>query len=87
MENKQFYFTYHAKQKFKLVKKAGFPLTRQQVKNTINNPNKIEDRSDGTFIASKILDSTYIIRVVYRIENDIIVVITFYPAKRKAYEI
>jgi hypothetical protein len=83
----RFYFTKHAKEKFAKVKKAGFPLKNEQVENTIENPNCIENRKDGTFIASKILDSTYVLRVVYRKENDIMIVITFYPARRKDYEI
>lgn len=82
-----FYFTNHAKEKFAKVKKAGFPLKNEQVENAIENPNKVENREDGTIIATKILNAFFLLRVVYRIENDIMIVITFYPARRKDYRI
>ena len=83
----RFYFTKHAKEKFSKVKRAGFPLTKNQVKDTVQNPVRVENKPDDTFIATKILDSAYILRVVYREEDDIIVIITFYPARRKDYKI
>ena len=82
-----FHFTKHAKDKFIKVRYAGFALSKKQVQETIQHPNKVEEKPDGTFIATKILDSIYILRVVYREEDDIIVIITFYPARRKDYEI
>ena len=83
----RFHFTKHANEKFARVKKAGFPLTSDQVEKTIIHPSKIEAKPDGTFIATKILGSIYILRVVYREQDDIMVIITFYPARRVDYEI
>lgn len=82
-----FHFTSHAKDKFLKVEKAGFTLSQKDLKDTISNPLFLENRTDGTYIASSLLDKNHILRVVYRKENDIIIVITFYPAKRKRYEI
>jgi len=83
----QFHFTKHAKNKFTKVRKSGFLITQKQVKKTISNPLKTEDRPDGTIISTTLLDKTHVLRVVYRIESDIIIIITFYPGRRKAYEI
>jgi len=83
----RFHFTRHAKRKFFLVRQAGFSVTRNTVKDAILHPLKIEDRNDGTAIATTLLDKTHILRVVYRIESDIMIIITFYPGRRKSYEI
>ncbi len=83
----RFHFTKHAKQKFLRVRKAGFKITQKQVKQTVSSPLKVENRFDGTYIATTIIDKMHVLRVVYRTENDIIVIITFYPGRRKAYEI
>jgi len=83
----QFHFTRHARQKFLRVRKAGFPITRKQIKKIIASPVRVENRHDGTNIAMIVIDKNHVLRVVYRYENDIIIVITFYPGRRKAYEI
>ena len=84
---KTFHFTRHAKGKYDLVAKAGFKVSQYQVKKTVRKPDKIELRYDGTEIASLILNERHILRVVYRRERDIIIIITFYPARRKDYGI
>lgn len=83
----RFHFTKHAKEKFLKIKKSGFIINKIQVKQTVLSPLKVEERSDYTHIASTLIDDTHVLRVVYRCENDIIVVITFYPGRRKAHEI
>jgi len=80
-------FTKHAKEKFILMRQSGFPVLRKEVVQTIKTPVKIEERTDGTSIVTSIYDPTHVLRVVYRIENAIIIVITFYPGRRKAYEV
>lgn len=82
-----FHFTKHARHKFILVRKAGFSISQKQVKQTVSSPLRVEDRQDGTYIAMTLIDKKHILRVVYKHENDIIVIITFYPGRRKAYEI
>lgn len=82
-----FRFTKHSLEKFVNTRKAGFRFTKKQIKNTILNPFKTEIRNDNTRIAMTIVDEKHVLRVVYRSENDIIVIITFYPGRKKAYEI
>lgn len=83
-------FTKHAaKDKFVSLAKHGFPLTKRVIKETIINPDHVEPGNHpDQMIASKILDSQHDLRVVYRKEGDILLVITFYPARagRYAYE-
>ncbi len=83
----RFHFTKHAQHKLRKVKQAGFSVSENKVEQTIINPIKVENREDGTYIATTLLDKTHVLRVVYRQENDIIIVITFYPGRRKVYEV
>lgn len=83
----RFHFTKHANTKLILVKQAGFNITKTKVKQTIFHPLRTEERNDGTFITTTLLDQDHVLRVVYRREDDIIVVITFYPGRRKSYAI
>lgn len=83
----RYHFTKHAKEKFIRMRQAGFKVTQHTVKTTIAHPIKTQPRSDGTIIASSLLDDQHVLRVVYRIDkiHAIIIVITFYPGRRKAY--
>lgn len=81
----QFRFTNHAKEKLLSIRKAGFLVLQITVEKTIVKPIKVDRRPDGTFIATSIFDKTHVLRVVYRHEDDIIIIITFYPGRRKAY--
>lgn len=83
----RFHFTHHAKVKFIKTRKAGFKITQNQVRQTIKSPLKTKDRLDGTFIATTLIDKSHVLRVVYKMEGDIIVIITFYPGRRKAYDV
>lgn len=81
----QFHFTKHAKEKLLSIRKAGFLVLQTTIEKTIVKPIKVDRRPDGTFIATSIFNKTHVLRVVYRHENDIIIIITFYPGRRKAY--
>mgnify|MGYP001566104369 CR=1 FL=1 len=80
-----YYFTKHAKEKIIKTRNAGFLITVDTVKKTILKPIRVEDRYDGTQIASSLLNGSHILRVVYRVDGDIIVIITLYAGRRKAY--
>ncbi len=83
----RFRFTKHAISKFILMQSSGFLVSSSKVTETVEHPLKIESKSDGTHIATSLYDDSHVLRVVYRNEGDIIVIITFYPGRRKAYEI
>ena len=80
-------YTKHAEvDKFELLKRHNFEITKELIEKVINDPEHEEKESDfSKIIASKSIDEKHIIRDVYRKENDIITVITFYPAEKGRY--
>jgi len=77
-------FTKHALEKFKFLKEYSFEINREQVIEAILNPNRL-DRKNNQFFALKILDSKHCLRVVYEKRKGFLVIITFYPVRRKRY--
>lgn len=72
--------------KIPLLRKRGFEVNRKAIKDTVNNPDHIDSESDApNIIASKSFDRTHILRVVYKIENGIIKLITIYPGEKGRY--
>lgn len=82
----KFVFTKHAIEKFTLLKSLGWKLTRTQIKKTIKSPRWSGVSQKGQSTAMILVDRKHIVRVVFRKENDIIVVITFHIARRGKYE-
>lgn len=79
-------YTKHAMGKFKKHQDVGIIITRRDVATTINNPEHVDRESDKPkIIASRSLNEKLILRVVYKIENDIITIVTFYPAQIGRY--
>jgi|SRR3989337_2041886 len=83
----KFNFTKHAIQKFALLRKVKFPISKRKVRLAIISPTRLEKGREGALIATKILDEEYALRVVYKHSDDIITIITFYPVRRIDYEI
>jgi hypothetical protein len=50
------------------------------------HPDRVVLQSGGRLIAQKRLTEGYVLRVVYRMEGEDAVVITFYPGRRERYE-
>jgi hypothetical protein len=78
-------FTRHARGKFAILAKHGCPITEEQVRDTLLSPDRIEDHQTEQ-IAQKRITDTHVLRVVYRLEGEETIVITFYPGRRKRYE-
>lgn len=78
-------FTRHAQGKFSILATHGFVVSEEQVRQTVLSPDRVEDHGPEQ-IAQKRVTDTHVLRVVYRIENGEIVVITFYPGRRTRYE-
>ncbi len=78
-------FTHHARQKFFLVRTYGFSITQTMVKRTLHSPIRVDVRTDGTLVAMSLFDKDHVLRVAHRYEGDIIVIITFYIGRKKAY--
>jgi uncharacterized DUF497 family protein len=79
-------YTNHAEIKFNVLKKYGIDYSKSQIENILQNPEKVEDSRKNRKIAQKQVNSTHLIRVVYEENGDDIIIITFYPARRKRYE-
>jgi hypothetical protein len=78
--------TAHAKLKFEIFKRSGFPVSIRQVVRAVENPEKVDVGWKGRFIASSKLNTEHVLRVVYEKIGDRKLVVTFYPARRKRYE-
>jgi len=78
-------FTRHAKNKFEILKRHKFLITKKQVLRTVEEPDLIDKSRLPLLIAQRKIDKRYVLRVVYKIENGNIKIITFYPGRRKQY--
>ena len=69
------YFTKYAEQKFEILHKYKVFFTKEQIEDTIKQPEKISRK--GNYLAARKEN----IKVVYLKEGEVIKVITFYPIK------
>ncbi len=69
------YFTKYADNKFDILNKHKIYFTREQIEEVINNPDKVS-RKKNCFGVEK--ES---IKVIYKKEEDVLKIITFYPIK------
>jgi len=79
------YFTKHAKDKFEILKRHNFLISKKQVIKTIESPDLIDKSRLPLLIAQRKIDKTHVIRVVYKKEFDTIKIITFYPGRKIQY--
>jgi hypothetical protein len=78
-------FTRHAREKFEILARHRFVVTEAQVVETLNSPDRVEvDRV--SLVAQKGFGEEHVLHVVYRVEGDDQVVITFYPGRKQRYE-
>ena len=79
-------FTNHAEKKLKDLEKLGVNVTKTLIKNVLEDPLHVDGKSNPPKkIVSGKLGEKHLLRIVFREENDIIIVITFYPAKKGRY--
>ncbi len=79
-------FTSHAKDKFIILRKHNFNISEEEVLQAIKKPDNIERGRKGRLIAQKVVDKEHLLRVVYEIKENKIIIVTFYPARRSRYE-
>ena len=80
------HFTKHAKDKFRILREHKFKVSKDQIIEIVNSPDLIDRSRSPILIAQKKISPTHVLRVVYKKENDNIIIITFYPGRRKHYE-
>jgi len=69
------YFTKYAESKFDILNKYKVFFTKEQIEDTVANPQK--NIKKGKYMTAQ-KDGA---KVIYKKENDIIKIITFYPVK------
>jgi len=79
-------FTRHAREKFSVLRRHRFPVQRKRVIEILQRPERVDTSRLPLLIAQGSLGKAYVLRVVYRKERDIMVVVTFYPGRKSQYE-
>lgn len=86
LENFMIRFTKHAEEKFAVLHRHKFFVTKSQVLATITRPNTMDYSRAPLLIAQSRIDSKHVLRVVYRVTGEEIVIITFYPGRSNQYD-
>jgi hypothetical protein len=76
----------HAEEKFEILRRHGFVVSKRQVRETLRRPEKIEEGFRGRQIAQRRISEKHVLRVVYQEKQKEIGVVTFYPGRRSRYE-
>ena len=79
-------FTKYAVEKFEVVKRYGFEISRNQVIEAVLDPERLDKRGNQ-FFAIRLIDSKHGLMVVYEKRKGYLVVVTFYPVRRERYGI
>ena len=76
----------HAEEKFEILSRHGFVVSKKQVRETLRKPDKIDEGFRGRKIAQRKISDKHVLRVVYEEWQKVIGVVTFYPGRRSRYE-
>ena len=79
----QLFFTKHALDKLDVLARHQVTVTKPQVEETVSAPDSRDDSRSPLLFVEKALNETHVLRVAYKLENDINMIITFYPVKKK----
>jgi len=80
-------YTKHAlEEKLLELERHGWKVTKTKIRSIIERPKWKGVSKHGQEAAMDLLDEKHILRVIFRRENGIIIVITFHMARRGKYE-
>ncbi len=79
-------FTDHARRKLKILEELGFKIQERKIDEILRKPVLVQRTWKERFVATGPLNSTHTLRIVFEKENGNIVVVTFYPVRRRRYE-
>ena len=82
----KYIFTLHSLQKFAVLRRLGWDLSKSKVRQTVKTPRWRGKTKFGQETAMSLLDKDHILRVILNREESIINIITFHPARRGTYE-
>lgn len=76
------FFTKHALEKFEILKNRGVDISKDEVLECVANPDDVNDdlRPPLIFVTKRFEGGRWV-RVVYRVIDGVITIITFYPIK------
>ncbi|HJY84981.1 MAG TPA: DUF4258 domain-containing protein [Candidatus Binatia bacterium] len=76
----------HASEKFALLRRHGFVVSRKQVTETVQRPEKVEDGYKGRKVAQRSITERHVLRVIYEDGPEEMRIVTFYPGRKSRYE-
>jgi len=79
-------FCKHAEAKFNILRQHGIIISKKEIIDVVLGPEKILSGGHFRKIAQKPFNSNKLLRVIFEETKDSIIIITFYPAKRRRYE-
>ena len=79
-------FGSHAVKKFDELRRYKVFVTREQVEQTVRQPDRVEDGKKGRQVATGRFTEHLVLRVIYRETEDAFEIVTFYPGRRSRYE-
>jgi uncharacterized DUF497 family protein len=79
-------YTTHARQKFEILERHDCIVTEDAIRKTVEEPESIRDGRRNRLIAQRAVNKGHLLRVIYEKQEDDIIIITFYPARRERYE-
>ncbi len=78
-------FTKHARDKFGILRAHGVHVSEEFVRQTVETPDLIDNSRAPLKIAQRQIDDDHVLRVVYRYDEGVKLVITFYPGRTTQY--
>ena len=76
----------HAEEKFEILRRHGFVVSKRQVRATLRKPENVEEGFRGRKVAQRRITQRHVLRVIYEETPTEIMVVTFYPGRRSRYE-
>ena len=76
----------HAEEKFEILRRHGFVVSKRQVRETLRKPDKVEEGFRGRKVAQRRICEKHVLRVVYEEGEMEIGVVIFSPGRRRRYE-
>lgn len=82
----RYVYTIHAKEKLTLPRVRKLKISKKRIERVIEKPIKVDTSEQPVLIAIGNLTNTLSLCVVYRKIEEVIRIITFYPAEKGRYE-
>ena len=82
----QLFFTKHALDKLEVLARHHVAVTKTQVEAAVGSPDTVDTARAPLVFVEKTLNETHVLRLAYKQENDVAMILTFYPIKRKGNE-